>query len=66
MPLKSIRLIPEFRKILERDRGSKGDQQGRLKIQATKEFHYIYGIADFLFFILARFGKRYISNDYRK
>ena len=36
----------EFKTILERDKGSKGDSQGRKKIQATKELTYIYFIAD--------------------
>jgi len=42
-----IRGVPEFKKILERDRGSEGDSQGRLKLRAWKEFYYIYYIADF-------------------
>lgn len=43
----SLRGVPEFKKILERDRGSEGDSQGRLKLRAWKEFYYIYYIADF-------------------
>ncbi len=37
-----IRGIPEYRKLLERDRGSEGDHDGRKKYQAYKEFFYIY------------------------
>lgn len=40
-----VRGISEFRVILERDRGSKGDQDGRKKFQAFKEFFYIYVVA---------------------
>lgn len=40
-----VRGIPEFRTILERDRGSKGDQDGRKKFKAFKEFFYIYMVA---------------------
>lgn len=41
------RAIPEFRAILERDKGSKGDVDGRKKYRAFKEFYYIYLIADY-------------------
>ena len=41
-----VRGKPEFRILLERDRGSKGDVDGRKKFQAYKEFMYIYLIAD--------------------
>ena len=41
-----VRAIPEFRTILERDRGSKGDADGRKKFKAFKEFLYIYWMAD--------------------
>ena len=37
----------EFRRILQRDRGSRGDAQGRKKRQATKEFSFIYNYCDF-------------------
>lgn len=40
------RAIPEFRAILERDKGSKGDNDGRKKFRAFKEFYYIYLISD--------------------
>lgn len=42
-----VRAIPEFRVILERDKGSKGDVDGRKKYRAFKEFMYIYFIADY-------------------
>lgn len=42
-----ISTITEFKEILKRDRGSKGDVQGRAKLQATKEFLYIYHMVDF-------------------
>jgi hypothetical protein len=42
-----VRGIPEFKVILERDKGSKGDADGRKKLQAFKEFYYIYWMADF-------------------
>lgn len=38
--------ITEFRKILQRDKGSEGDYDGKKKFQAFKEFMYIYLIAD--------------------
>lgn len=41
------RATSEFRTILERDKGSKGDVDGRKKYRAFKEFYYIYLIADF-------------------
>lgn len=41
------RAIPEFRIILERDKGSEGDNDGRKKRYAFKEFLYIYFVADF-------------------
>lgn len=37
-----VRGLPKFRVILERDKGSKGDQDGRKKFKAFKEFMYIY------------------------
>jgi hypothetical protein len=39
--------IKEFRRILQRDRGSRGDSQGRKKKQAIKEFSFIYNYCDF-------------------
>lgn len=42
-----IRGIPEYRKLLERDKGSKGDVDGRKKKHAWKEFFYIYMFCDF-------------------
>lgn len=41
-----LRGIPEFRRILERDKRSKGDADGRKKFRAWKEFYYIYSFAD--------------------
>jgi len=37
-----IRGIEEFRRILERDRGSEGDADGRKKFMAFKHFMYMY------------------------
>ena len=42
-----ILLVPEFSYILKRDRGSQGDAQGRKKLRAYQEFHYVYLIADY-------------------
>lgn len=42
-----IFLVPEFAAILRRDKGSPGDNEGRKKLQATKEFSYIYFMVDF-------------------
>lgn len=36
-----IRTMPEFKVILERDRGSEGDSQGRKKLIANKEFLFL-------------------------
>ena len=41
-----IRTVPEFRRILERDKGSEGDVDGRKKFRAEKEFLYIYNFID--------------------
>lgn len=37
-----VRGIPEFKAILERDKGSKSDADGRKKFRAWKEFMYLY------------------------
>lgn len=37
-----ITTIKEFRKLVVRDKGSKGDIDGRKKLRATKEFTFIY------------------------
>ena len=42
-----VRGIPVFKAILERDKGSKGDNDGRKKLFAFKEFLYIYFIIDY-------------------
>lgn len=42
-----ISTIPEFNKIIRRDRGSEGDSDGRRKLQARKEFTYIYHTCDY-------------------
>ena len=41
-----ILTIPAFTKVLHRDKGSKGDADGRKKLMAFKEFAYIYHVAD--------------------
>lgn len=38
----AIRNIGLFKKIIARDQGSKGDSQGRAKLQASKELAFIY------------------------
>lgn len=42
-----IAMIPEFKALLTRDKGSKGDYRGEKKLKATREFTYIYFYADF-------------------
>lgn len=46
-----LRGIPEFKAILERDKGSKGDADGRRKLQAFKELYYIYMIASLFSYV---------------
>lgn len=41
-----VRAIPEFKVVLERDKGSEGDSDGRKKYRAFKEFLYIYYTQD--------------------
>lgn len=41
-----IRGISCFKSLLERDKGSEGDHDGRKKYHAFKEFYYIYWVAD--------------------
>lgn len=41
-----ILTIPSFTTILRRDKGSVGDNDGRKKLMAFKEFAYIYHVAD--------------------
>lgn len=41
-----VRGIPEYKIILERDKGGKGDNDGRKKLRAWKEFYYIKIVAD--------------------
>jgi hypothetical protein len=41
-PSAYARTIPAFRDLITRDRGSKGDSQGRKKLQAARELAYIY------------------------
>lgn len=42
-----ISLIPEFRKLLARDKGGPADGSGKYKKQAMREFTYIYHMYDF-------------------
>lgn len=42
-----IMLIPEFKELLLRDKGSEGDYRGTKKYRARKEFAYIYFMTDF-------------------
>lgn len=41
-----IRLHPPILEIFKRDKGSKGDSEGRLKLQAFKELAFVYYMAD--------------------
>lgn len=40
-------LIPNFKKLITRDKGSKGDSDGRNKLQARRELAYIWYTLDF-------------------
>lgn len=42
-----ITLIPEFRRLLARDKGGPGDGSGKYKKQAQREFTFIYLMYDF-------------------
>lgn len=42
-----IVMIPEFQALIKRDKGSRGDYRGDLKLKAKKEFAYIYFVLDF-------------------
>lgn len=42
-----IGLVPEFRALLDRDKGSKGDYRGGKKLQAMKELTFLYFFCDF-------------------
>lgn len=42
-----ISTIEEFKVLLRRDRGSKGDADGRKKLQVQREFTFIYHYCDF-------------------
>jgi len=42
-----ISLVPEFRALLARDKGSAGDGSGKYKKKATREFTLIYLLKDF-------------------
>lgn len=42
-----ISTIPQFRRLLARDKGGPGDGSGKYKKQATREFTYIYHLCDF-------------------
>jgi hypothetical protein len=41
-----VLLIPEFKRLVKRDRGSEGDADGRKKLRAYAEFAYIYHTCD--------------------
>lgn len=41
------RTIKEFRAVIERDRGSKGDNDGRKKLMALKELAFVYYYCDY-------------------
>ena len=42
-----ISTIPQFRRLLARDKGGPGDGSGKYKKKATREFTYIYHLCDF-------------------
>jgi hypothetical protein len=42
-----ISTIPQFRRLLARDKGGSGDGSGKYKKQATREFTYIFHLLDF-------------------
>lgn len=42
-----INMIPEFAILIKRDKGSKGDTEGRKKLKARRELVYIYMMQDF-------------------
>lgn len=42
-----ISTIPQFRRLLARDKGGPGDGSGKYKKQATREFTYMYHLLDF-------------------
>lgn len=42
-----IMLVPEFKTLFERDKGSKGDYRGDKKLKATRELTFIYFFTDF-------------------
>lgn len=42
-----IAMIPEFKALLDRDKGGKGDSEGRKKLKSRREFIYIYMVCDF-------------------
>jgi len=56
-----ISTIKEFKKILTRDKGSKGDIDGRKKLQAIREFTFIYHFCDYA----SKFGN-YPEDDKEK
>lgn len=42
-----ISTVPQFRRLLARDKGGPGDGSGKYKKQATREFTYIFHLLDF-------------------
>jgi hypothetical protein len=42
-----IQMIPEFKALLTRDKGSQGDYDGRHKLRARRDFTFIYFFSDF-------------------
>ncbi len=42
-----IHIVPEFKTILVKDKGSQGDNDGRKKLMAKKKFFYIYLMEDY-------------------
>lgn len=56
-----LRTISCYRRIIERDRGSKGDSDGRKKLQCTKELSFIVLFADYR----SPYVNRFIEEDLR-
>jgi len=42
-----VSTIKEFKKLITRDKGTIGDREGRRKLQATREFTFIYHYCDY-------------------
>lgn len=59
-----LRLIPEFKNVIIKDKGSPGDADGREKKYAFKEFAYIYHVADFAAYPMTKGLNAAEAHDY--